>query len=292
MTADSMPVMARLWHTRRHGEVEAGMLAAIAAAPDLPGARCRGSTDWDWDPHERLEAADSRDARLAAAADECSRCPALAACRTWLHGLPESKRPVGITAGELWEPTTNRRRSRRRAGVSPAVATTPSGRHNHTPKTPTGPTGPHRPKPKEEPMPTVHPPTTHPPASYTFGNVCANVHPDGRMVIDVAGAPCPTGVEDLDAYHLLGRIQLAAEKGLPGKFSVLAIAIDTGKLCRFYVCRPRHPSEVMTVDEARDDIDWLYATLDIYNRQKALWDTLIQLPEIITITIGTVEDLA
>lgn len=141
-------------------------------------------------------------------------------------------------------------------------------------------------------MPTVHPPTLHPPQSYTCGGMCANVHPDGRMVIDVAGAPCPTGVEDLDAYHLLGRIQLAAEKGLPGKFSVLAIAIDSGKLCRFYVVRPRHPSEVMDVDAARDDIDYLYATLDFYNHQKALWDTLIQLPEITTVIIGTVKDLA
>src|SRR5690242_8398540 len=120
MTTDSPPSLARLWHTRRHGEVEAGMLASIAAAPDLAGAACKGSTAWDWDVRETPESTAAKDARLDAAAEACDRCPALDACREWLHSLPEAKRPTGITAGELTVPLTDRSayKRRRRAAVA------------------------------------------------------------------------------------------------------------------------------------------------------------------------------
>jgi Transcription factor WhiB len=74
------------------------LLAAIGAAPVLPGARCRGR-------HHLFDAADPGEdpetvaARHSQALGLCSRCPAQKDCKTWFLSLKPSKRPPGICAG-------------------------------------------------------------------------------------------------------------------------------------------------------------------------------------------------
>lgn len=69
------------------------LLAAIRAAPDLPGARCVG--------HAKLFDSDAAD-DVAAATGICKySCPALTACKTWLASLPASQRPLGVVAGAV-----------------------------------------------------------------------------------------------------------------------------------------------------------------------------------------------
>ena len=97
--ADPMPRMERVHRRPSHADLLAGMLGAIGAAPDLPGALCKGSTDWDADHDGRRESADARGERLARAAETCRRCPALEACGSWLDGLPRHRRPTGVVAG-------------------------------------------------------------------------------------------------------------------------------------------------------------------------------------------------
>ncbi|KUI13390.1 hypothetical protein AU192_24730 [Mycobacterium lehmannii] len=133
MSTADLPVMARLWRSRTPGDIEAGMTAAITAAPDLRGALCKGSDRWDWDPGEDPEPCAVRDSRLAAAAKTCTRCPVLQQCAAYLHGLPMEQRPPGVMAGELTLPPTERRRQRKRAAAAATRPRTPTGVPNTTP---------------------------------------------------------------------------------------------------------------------------------------------------------------
>jgi hypothetical protein len=76
------------------------IIAAVGAAPCLPGARCRGK-------HHLFDAAATHEppkvveARHAQAIGLCSHCPALPRCAAWFDSLPPSKRPEGVVAGKL-----------------------------------------------------------------------------------------------------------------------------------------------------------------------------------------------
>lgn len=73
------------------------LVEAIAGAPSLPGARCRGR-------HHLFDLAgigEQADARHAQALGLCELCPAFNRCSEWLASLPESKRPLGVIAGQL-----------------------------------------------------------------------------------------------------------------------------------------------------------------------------------------------
>jgi hypothetical protein len=72
------------------------LLEALAGAPNLPGAVCVGE-------HEIFdETEDPGIIDLAIRA--CHHCPALLACRSWYESLPPTKRPPGVTAGQLNHP--------------------------------------------------------------------------------------------------------------------------------------------------------------------------------------------
>ena len=67
------------------------LLSAICAAPDLPGARCKGQ--WAiWDATDEPEL-------LEYCTYQCQSCPALQACESWYLSLQPSKRPRGVVAG-------------------------------------------------------------------------------------------------------------------------------------------------------------------------------------------------
>lgn len=126
---DTAPHMSGLWHSRRDGDLIAGWLDAITTAPDLRGASCKGSADWDWDRHGEMS--DARDARLAAAVATCQRCPVLEGCRRYRDGLPPNRRPAGAFAGAIASPGD---RSVQRTGQrqSRSAASEPVARHNDT----------------------------------------------------------------------------------------------------------------------------------------------------------------
>ena len=72
------------------------MAAMVRGSASLPGALCRGRTEWDYG----ATMAD-RDVAIAI----CRRCPELGACRRWMRSLPKGKRPVGvIVAGKFYPP--------------------------------------------------------------------------------------------------------------------------------------------------------------------------------------------
>ncbi|AYE93450.1 hypothetical protein C0J29_00090 [Mycobacterium paragordonae] len=73
------------------------LIEALAGAPSLPGARCRGRHRL-FDPADLGEHAQARHAQ---ALGLCDRCPALDRCADWLTSLPEAKRPLGVIAGQL-----------------------------------------------------------------------------------------------------------------------------------------------------------------------------------------------
>lgn len=76
------------------------LLAAIGAAPALPGARCRGRHQlFDSGPPGKHH--DTRDARHAQALALCNRCPSLRRCEDWIDSLPKSRRPAGVVAGRI-----------------------------------------------------------------------------------------------------------------------------------------------------------------------------------------------
>lgn len=77
-------------------EAAAALLAMLASSPDLAGAVCT-------DPGVR-EVFDAAAESTAVEVSEdalwaCGRCPALQACRTWVLGLPPSRRPLGVVGG-------------------------------------------------------------------------------------------------------------------------------------------------------------------------------------------------
>lgn len=76
------------------------ILAALACAPALPGARCRGRPHL-FDGADRGEPADVVTQRHALAVELCAGCPSLDPCSAWIDSLPARDRPAGITAGQL-----------------------------------------------------------------------------------------------------------------------------------------------------------------------------------------------
>lgn len=84
------------------------LLAELAAAPNLPRARCAGrhrlfDSCIEGDrtgPRGAAELAEHRDAALRV----CQACPELAACGAWFTTLPRSRRPLGVVAGRVNDP--------------------------------------------------------------------------------------------------------------------------------------------------------------------------------------------
>jgi WhiB family transcriptional regulator, redox-sensing transcriptional regulator len=71
------------------------LLGALSAAPKLPGARCKGRSEWDsWDDPELVEYT----------LHQCTRCPAIELCENYFLSLRPSQRPVGVIAGRLNRP--------------------------------------------------------------------------------------------------------------------------------------------------------------------------------------------
>ncbi|MEX3652379.1 hypothetical protein ABFW14_19015 [Mycolicibacterium fortuitum] len=79
------------------------LLAAVGAAPALPGARCRGKHHL-FDEAGKNEAPETADERHAQALGLCTHCTALASCEQWFDTLPRTKRPAGVVAGRLNTP--------------------------------------------------------------------------------------------------------------------------------------------------------------------------------------------
>lgn len=79
------------------------LLAALAGAPALPGARCRGKHHL-FDPTAPGENSDVAAQRHAQALGLCSNCPALTRCEDWHDALPRTKRPDGVVAGRVNRP--------------------------------------------------------------------------------------------------------------------------------------------------------------------------------------------
>ena len=76
------------------------LLAAIAGAPALVGARCRGKAHlFDGaQPGEKPEVVAQRHNQ---ALGLCGRCEATERCRDYFNGLPRRKRPTGVVAGQV-----------------------------------------------------------------------------------------------------------------------------------------------------------------------------------------------
>jgi len=74
------------------------LLGALAGAPSLPGARCRGRPHL-FDGPGPDEAAETVAARQSQALGLCRLCPSLDDCRLWLESLPAQARPPGTVAG-------------------------------------------------------------------------------------------------------------------------------------------------------------------------------------------------
>ncbi|MBP2450506.1 hypothetical protein [Mycolicibacterium lutetiense] len=79
------------------------LLAAVGAAPALPGARCRGKHHL-FDEQGTHEAPETTEQRHAQALGLCRLCPALASCQTWFDTLTATRRPKGVVAGQLNTP--------------------------------------------------------------------------------------------------------------------------------------------------------------------------------------------
>lgn len=78
------------------------LLAALAGAPALPGARCRGKSVL-FDEAGRDEPAEVAEQRHAQALGLCQHCTALASCTQWFDSLPPTQRPAGVVAGQINE---------------------------------------------------------------------------------------------------------------------------------------------------------------------------------------------
>ena len=81
----------------------ADLLAGLAGAPALPGARCRGRSHL-FDEANSDESADIVAARHRQALDLCGRCPSRQRCGDWLLTLTPAKRPTGVVAGRIVAP--------------------------------------------------------------------------------------------------------------------------------------------------------------------------------------------
>lgn len=78
----------------------AGLFAALAGAPSLPGARCRGRSHL-FDPAGDHEPPPTVEARHNQALGLCAHCPSLDRCAAWVDSLPKTRRPEGVIAGRL-----------------------------------------------------------------------------------------------------------------------------------------------------------------------------------------------
>jgi hypothetical protein len=76
------------------------LLAAIGAAPALPGARCKNRAHL-FDGAEPGENPATVEQRHAQALALCSRCDAAKRCLEWFEALPARNRPVGVVAGQI-----------------------------------------------------------------------------------------------------------------------------------------------------------------------------------------------
>ena len=79
------------------------LITAIASAPALHGARCRGIGHLfdEAQPGERPTVVAQRHNQ---ALGLCQHCPALDRCREWYESLPRRKRPTGVVAGRVHQP--------------------------------------------------------------------------------------------------------------------------------------------------------------------------------------------
>lgn len=91
--------------SRRSAKALAPWVAAVAAilrgTPSLPRALCRGDARFTSDD----------EADQAEAIEICQLCPELARCRQWVERLPPSRRPAGVIAGRINQPTKPRKRA-------------------------------------------------------------------------------------------------------------------------------------------------------------------------------------
>jgi Transcription factor WhiB len=78
------------------------ILAAVGAAPCLPGARCRGRHSL-FDPAAPGEDPETVSQRHTQALGLCQHCPALTRCQDWYWSLKPSQRPAGVVAGVVRE---------------------------------------------------------------------------------------------------------------------------------------------------------------------------------------------
>lgn len=78
------------------------ILAAVGAAPCLPGARCRGRHAL-FDSAAPGEDPDNVTARHTQALTLCTHRPSLTRCKAWLDSLPPRHRPCGVVAGVVRE---------------------------------------------------------------------------------------------------------------------------------------------------------------------------------------------
>jgi hypothetical protein len=79
------------------------LMAALAGAPRLPGALCRGEADL-FDQYDDPATVDY-------CVDVCASCPARADCERWLDSLRPSQRPHGVIAGRVNRPRQPRKRA-------------------------------------------------------------------------------------------------------------------------------------------------------------------------------------
>lgn len=91
----------------------ADLLAELAVAPSLPGARCAGRHELFDATIEGSTTGPAATAEVAAARAEalrlCSGCPELAPCGAWFDSLRPKDRPLGVIAGRLNTGRTPRR---------------------------------------------------------------------------------------------------------------------------------------------------------------------------------------
>jgi hypothetical protein len=83
------------------------LFAALAGAPVLPGARCRGRHHL-FDPRGDHEPTEVVEQRHAQALGLCRGCTALAGCSMWFENLPARQRPTGVVAGRVHQPKAAR----------------------------------------------------------------------------------------------------------------------------------------------------------------------------------------
>lgn len=81
------------------------MSALLAGIPELPGARCSGKASlYEATVAERTKApairADLERARTGALR-LCAECPAAGPCLQWFDGLPVTRLPRGVVAGQV-----------------------------------------------------------------------------------------------------------------------------------------------------------------------------------------------